>query len=143
MMRRLGGLMLISSVALLGLPGRADAGAREDRLVDAAKRRDIATMKALVAQRADVNAAGPDGATALHWAAHWDEVEGATLLLRAHANPSVKNDLGVTPLTLACANGSSRVVDLLLTAGANPNQTSTDESPLMVCARSGSAAAVS
>ena len=40
--------------------------------------------EALLKQRVDVNAAQPDGATALHWAAHWDDVaDGRTAADRA------------------------------------------------------------
>ena len=56
------------------------------RLVDAVKRRDHKAVTALLAQHADVNAAQPDGATALAWAAYLDDRESADLLLAAGAN---------------------------------------------------------
>src|SRR5712692_6044582 len=40
------------------------------RLLDAVKRRDHKSVTSLVRERADVNAAQPDGATALAWAVH-------------------------------------------------------------------------
>ena len=54
-------------------------------LVTAAAERDGAAVRALVAAGAGVNAARADGATALLYAAHWDDLESADLLLRAGA----------------------------------------------------------
>lgn len=120
------------------------AGAATDvRLVDAVKQQDRAAVRALLEQHVDVKAAQADGATALHWAAHWDDLETATLLLRAGADVNAANDFGVTPLSLACTNASAPMVERLLAAGANPNAVpSTGESPLMAAARTGNPAAV-
>ena len=52
-------------------------------------------------ERADVNGRQPDGATALHWAAHWADMETVTVLLAAGADPNAANDFGVTPLSMA------------------------------------------
>ncbi len=41
------------------------------RLVDAARQQDAARVGTLLTEGVDVNTAQPDGATALHWAAHW------------------------------------------------------------------------
>ena len=90
-----------------------------------------------------VDATEADGATALAWAAHRDNLETADLLLRAGANPNLANTYGVTPLTLACVNRSAAMVETLLRAGADPNQTQwTGETALMTCARTGRAEAV-
>ena len=81
--------------------------------------------------------------TALAWAAHWNDLETADLLVRAGANPSLANDYGVTPLTLACQNGSAAMVATLLKAGADPNVVQwTGETPLITCARTGDVQAV-
>ena len=53
------------------------------RLVEALKRRDRKAVTSLLAQHADVNAAQPDGATALSWATYLDDRESAELLLAA------------------------------------------------------------
>ena len=42
-------------------------------------------MRTLLNQRADVKAVQPDGASVLHWAAHWDDVEMAGWLIDAGA----------------------------------------------------------
>src|SRR5580765_6520291 len=84
------------------------ASADDLRVVGAARSRQVETVRQLVAAHANVNAAELDGATALHWAAHWDDHEIADLLLRAGANVNASTDLGETPLSLACRNGSAR-----------------------------------
>src|SRR6266446_3513209 len=81
------------------------------RLVEAAKSHNSAAVRALLQQKADVNAPQADGVTALQWTAHWNDVDLATLLIRAGANVNAANDLGVTPLSLACGNGSAAMVD--------------------------------
>lgn len=113
------------------------------RLADAAAKKDMATVRALIRDKANVNAPQPDGATALHWAVHWDDLETAALLIGAGANVNAKNDYSATPMSLACTNGNAAMVEKLLAAGANPNMASAaGETPLMRCARTGSADAV-
>ena len=60
----------------------------------------------MLKQKGDVNAPQPDGATALHWATHWDDMETVELLLSAGATVNAKNDYGVTPLSLASENAN-------------------------------------
>ena len=113
------------------------------RLLEAAKRQDWTAVRTLVTGDTDVNASTPDGATALHWAVHWDNVATIQLLLGRGAKADVSNALGITPLMLACANGSAAAVERLLKAGANPNAASaTGETTLMMASRAGSAASV-
>jgi ankyrin repeat protein len=135
------GLIALTLVALASTSGTAQR--RDTRLADAAERRDAAALQALVKQKTDLNAAQPDGATALHWVAHWDDVASAELLLRNGAHVNAANDAGVTPLALACENGSAAMVDALLKGGANPNAALlSGETALMTAARSGNVAAV-
>jgi len=108
------------------------------RLVDAVKNRDRAAVRSLMQRHVDVNAAQPDGTTALAWAVNRDDQETADLLIRAGAKVNTANDYGVTPLSLACTNRNARMVEALLKAGANPNAALwTGETPLMVCAGTG------
>jgi ankyrin repeat protein len=107
-------------------------------LIDAAKRSDKETIRLLIQKKTDVNAAEPDGTTALHWAAYRDDLESADLLLKAGAKVNAANDLGATPLWNASQNGSVAMVKRLLDAGANPNMALlAGETPVMVAARSG------
>ena len=93
--------------------------ATSSALPDAVERRDEAVVRALLQQRVDVNVPQGDGATALHWAARWDDLETAGLLLKAGARVNSETDLGVTPLWLACQNGSANMVRALLAGGAD------------------------
>ena len=100
-------------------------------------------MRALLKQRLDVNVPDAEGMTALHWAAHWDDLETAKLLLRAGANAKAANRYGVTPLHEACTVGNVAMVEALLKAGADPNAAFGDgETALMTAARTGSVDAV-
>jgi TPR repeat protein len=112
-------------------------------LANAAEQRDTAAVVRLLQGHVDVNIAQPDGATALHWAAHWDDVGLARELLTAGARAQVVNDYGVSPLTLAAVNGSAAMLGLLLDAGANPNtKLPSGETAIMTAVESGSLAAV-
>ena len=115
-------------------------GADRPPIIDAARNADSSAVRALITNGADVNAAEPDGTTALHWASYRDDLESADALLRAGARVNSANELGATPLWLASLNGSARMVGRLLEAGANPNAALlAGETPLMVASRSGSA----
>ena len=81
--------------------------------------------------------------TALHWAAHLDDLEAARLLLRAGANVSAATAFGVTPMRLAATNGSAAMLETLLAAGADPTrQSATGRTALMTVARTGSVDAI-
>ena len=67
---------------------------------------ESADGRELVDRRADVNLSDRDGATALHWAAYWNDDKTAALLIKAGAKPNAANDLGIVPLALASANGN-------------------------------------
>ncbi len=119
------------------------AGGGRPPLLDAARSGDIAELRALLKQGANVNASDGDGTTALHWASYRDDLDSADLLVRAGANVNATNDLGATPLWTASQNGSGVMVARLLQAGANPNMALlTGETPLMVASRSGGSAVV-
>jgi ankyrin repeat protein len=108
-------------------------------VADAVMRRDSARLKQLISARADVNAAQPDGTTALHWAAHNTDTDAMKRLLARGAKTAVVTGTGMTPLALACESGSAEMVRMLLKAGADPNQSlANGETPLMMAARTGS-----
>ena len=119
------------------------AAAPDLRLVEAVKKQDSHTARILLEEGVNVNAPQGDGATALHWAAHWDDVETAEWLVRAGAHVNTADEHGITPLWLASTNGSVAMVEMLLKAGANPNSPlPTGETPLMRAARTGNVGAV-
>ena len=127
---------------LLGLSGVtwAATGAEEDiPLVQAAKAADSEAVRALLAQRVDVDAPEADGTTALHWAAYQGDIDTARLLVDAGANVAQVNRYGVTALSLAAGRGDAPIVETLLHAGADANATLPEgETVLMTAARTGS-----
>jgi ankyrin repeat protein len=122
---------------VLWLAGVA-AAADRNPLVEAAKARDVAAVRALLEHDVDVNAPAPDGVTALHWAADRGDAELLDLLLRAGARVNAQSDSGATPLWLASTNGHADAVIRLLAAGADPNVALRfGETPLMAAANIG------
>jgi ankyrin repeat protein len=119
-------------------------GAWAADIADAVMNQDPSAVRALLAKKTDVNAPQADGTTALHWAARWDELEMAGLLIRAGADASIANHDGATPMFLASQNGSAAMIEQVLKAGANVNAPvlAHGETALMMASRSGSVDAV-
>ena len=135
-MRLLRGVAMLTVVGVAGL----EAAGTTVRLIDAVKQGNVTAVKALIAQHSNVNAAEPDGMTALHWAARANDVQAAQLLVRAGASVKAVSRYGITPLALAAQNGSAAMTDLLLKAGADANgATPEGETVLMTAARTGNA----
>ena len=131
-----------SAIVVLALASSAGA-ANDASLVQAARARDHAAVSALLDGGADVNATQPDGTTALHWAAHWDDDDTAELLIRSGAGVNAVNELGATPLWLASVHGSASMIGRLLRAGAEVDAAlPSGETPLMTAARTGMSDAV-
>jgi ankyrin repeat protein len=121
----------------------ASVGAAKSDVADAVMRGDTSAVRTLIAQKADVNGAQADGATALHWAVYRADAGLTDLLLQAGANPKVANREGATPLSLACMNGNAAIIENLLKAGADPNETlPRGETALMMASRTGNTMAV-
>lgn len=114
--------------------------ARESPVANAAMNGDVAAVRALLQQRADVNTAQGDGMTALHWAAERGSHELATLLLRSGANPAAVTRLGqYMPIHLAARGGRHLVVRALVDAKADVRAlTTTGAAPIHFAAASGS-----
>ena len=129
-------------VVLLAVFVAAGSAAERDlRLVNAAERQDWTTVRALLQAKVDPRTPQSDGATALHWAAHWNNLQIVNLLLRTGADVNAPNDHGVTPLSLASENAHPAIAAGLLEGGANPNAVLPvqGETVLMTAALSGSA----
>jgi uncharacterized protein len=136
-------MRILSSILLLtGLAGVGYSASLS--VADAIQNRDAVSLQALLKQHADANAAQPDGTTALHWAAHWNDSDAVAMLLQAGANAKAVNRYGATPLSEAAALGNAAIIEQLLKAGADPNTRTTPdgETVLMTSARAGNVAAV-
>jgi uncharacterized protein len=122
-------LLAGASMALAGGPSLLDTAAAGDH--DAAMH--LASVKG-----ADVNSAGPDGATAIMYAAANGDLELVRALIKAGADVKAKNQFGTSALTEAAIIGSAPIIETLLKAGADPNfKTPNGETPLMAAARTG------
>ena len=112
-------------------------------VADAAQKGDRAAVQKLIQQKADVNAAQVDGATALHWAVYRDDAQLLDLLIRSGANVKAANSEGVTPLSMAALYGNTAVIDRLIKAGADAKQRGPNgETMVMLAARNGNPKAV-
>jgi ankyrin repeat protein len=99
---------------------------------------DTAAVRTLLAANADVNAPQVDGATALHWAVHRDDVALAQLLIDAGADANVANRAGATPLFMAALYGDPAMIDTLLKGGADAARLGPNgETTVMFAARNG------
>ena len=128
--------VLMGAVVSAAMSAVVHAGAAT--LIDAVKDGNHASVRSLLQQKTNVNAAEADGTTALHWAVRADDQELVRLLLRAGADARKANRYGVTPLQLAAVNGSVVLSKALLEAGADPNAVLPEgETILMTAARTG------
>ena len=126
---------LTAAIGLSALPATT--------LVDAARRQDRQAVRALLKQSVDVNTPAPDGSTALHWAVQLDDAEMVDMLIGAGADVKAVNRYGVAPLSIAAINGSARILQQLLTAGAAPDTAMPEgETALMTIARVGNVEAL-
>ena len=134
---------LATLVVVACLTAAAVGGAILAPLVDAAKHANWESMRVLLSEGADVNAATADGTTVLHWATYWDDVEAVRLLIAEGADPGAATDLGATPLWNASLNGSAEIAGMLLVGGADPNAVLLlGETVVMTAARSGATSVV-
>jgi ankyrin repeat protein len=114
-------------------------------IADASMRNDVAQVRLLVANGAELNAAHGDGMTGLHWAAENGNPEIASILLESGADVEAVTRLGAyRPLHLAARRGDASVIQLLLDASADPEAESATGgvTPLHFAAASGKAASV-
>ncbi len=140
MLKRVGKASLRASVLVAICATTLWAAAASDAPVaEAAARGDMESVRALLRDGADVNAAQGDGMTALHWAAMRGDAEMVSVLIYAGANLSSTTRLGAyTPLHLASRDGRSAAVALLIEAGGDANgRTTTEATPLHFAAAGG------
>jgi ankyrin repeat protein len=131
--------MVICIAVVLSCLAAANLGAGPSDVANAAERGDRATLRDLIAKKADVNATQPDGATALHWAVYRNNPEMIDDLLRAGAKVKVTNRNGISPLYMASLYGNPAIISRLLKAGADAKEKGPNgETMVMLAARNGS-----
>jgi ankyrin repeat protein len=134
--RALGGLLALAAL-LAAAPSDAP-------VADAAMRGDVDKVRELLRQGADVNAALPDGMTALHWAAERGDVPLLNVVIAGGALLNPLTRIGdYTPLHLAARQGRTEAVLRLLEAGASARAvTKSGTTALHLAAQGGDAAMV-
>jgi uncharacterized protein len=80
----------------------------------------LAMVRRLITASVEVNARGPQGMTALHWAVLAGKQNLVQALLAAHADPNTVHGQGETVLRLALHKQFAGIAVLLRTAGACP-----------------------
>jgi ankyrin repeat protein len=134
---------LVGTCSVVLLLSIATLGAAKSDVADAVMRGDTPAVRALLAQKADVNGTQGDGATALHWAVFREDLATTNLLIQAGANVKAANHEGATPLSLACQAGNVAIIETLLKGGADPNEKLPNgETALMMASRTGSVASM-
>ena len=137
------GSLVLGGVLMGLIAGIGSPGIRDRRIVDAAEHQDMGLVRTLLVNGVDANSKQPDGATALHWAVHWNDIATAEVLIGEGANVNAVNRSGESPLSLACGNGNATMVQALVDHAADTNKaTASGETPLMRCVRSGRVDAV-
>jgi len=137
-----------AAIALaLALATTSLVGAAPAPLLDAARAGDVAVVRSLLDEGADVHIATRIGSyTPLHMASRGAHAEVVRLLLEAGANPNaVTTNSGVTPLHLAAAaiDGEATVATLLAHgAEVNVRESSSGQTPLIFAAAANRLAAV-
>ncbi len=128
----------LAAAVLCAMAASAAWGAPEGTLINAAENKEHAAALKLIEQGADVRARDVDGTTALHWAAHFADVDLADKLIRAKADVRVANDYGSTPMMEAAIVGNAEILKLLLKAGADVESPNPEgQTALMAVARTG------
>jgi ankyrin repeat protein len=140
MRRRLTGGFLVAAVTAFAVTLTAAASS----VPEAARNGELETLRALLKQGADVNAAVGDGMTALHWAASRGDAEMARTLIVAGANLQAATRFGgYLPLHVAAERGNADVVQALVKGGAEVDAaTLRGTTALMLASTSGNTAAI-
>jgi uncharacterized protein len=117
----------------------------ETALMQAARRGNLATVRALLSKKANPNAKELNGGqTALMWALSQRHATVVQALIEAGADVHAASKTGFTPLMFAAQQGDIATAAILLAAGAKPNdvQPKSGLTPLMIASAMGHTEAV-
>ena len=120
-------------------PAAISSQVREQSLLDAALNGQFEAIENLIAENVNVNAADPDGRTALMLASFNGHSGIVALLINNGAVPDLADGFGRTALHYASTGPFLPTVEFLLKKGANPNLVDSEEhfTPIMFAAAEG------
>ena len=120
-------------------PAAISSQVKEQSLLDAALNGQFEAIENLIAENVDVNAADPDGRTALMLASFNGHSGIVALLINNGAVTDLVDGFGRTALHYASTGPFLPTVEFLLKKGANPNLVDSEEhfTPLMFAAAEG------
>jgi ankyrin repeat protein len=93
-------------------------GVKEEELLFAINKGDLATARSLIAKGVDVNLQTDEGDSCWTRALMWGNPEMIDLIFKNGGNPNQTMENGVTPLMIAATTGNTQLVKALLDAGA-------------------------
>jgi ankyrin repeat protein len=96
-----------------GAEPAASAGLRLDDAIDKVRTGDVKSIRAYLADGADINAADKNGWTLLHWAVKYRQLKVVADLITLGADPAKSSRNGWTPLAIAVKNGSPAIIQFL------------------------------
>ena len=114
---------ILAAIVASPLLGRAQES-NDQRLLDAAKHGEGATVQSLLNQGISPKVQDQDGRTALHLAAANGHLATTEVILRSGANINALDKAGKTPLDLAESGGHSGLAEFLWSNGAKKSQAS-------------------
>ena len=114
------GILAMLLLGTMGITVQAISD-KDQKLIDAAVVGDVAKVKKLIAEGADVNAKDNFGQTVLMWAACRGHIEIAKLLIESGADVNAKDSTGDTALIFAASEGHLETVKILIESGADVN----------------------
>ncbi len=118
----LGAAFFIFIVLAMSIPAQTQPS-RDQALIAAAGRGDLAAVQKSLRDGAGVTARDGRGRTALLAATHGNHVEIARLLIAAGADVNAKDNIEDTPYLYAGAEGRDEILKLTLAAGADLKST--------------------
>jgi ankyrin repeat protein len=134
---------IILTVVLLAVPLMLLTGCGKERtqdelnneLIAAAVEGNIARVKTLLDEGADINAQNSKGMTPLHIAVESDSPLNVERIVNLGADVNARDNRGWTPLHLAAFLNSTKAISILLDGGANVNARDNEsKTPLDVAA---------
>ena len=102
--------MLRRLIGVLAVLAGVAAAAAEGTLLDAVESGDRAAALKLLEAGADVRELGPDGTTALIWAAYHADADLVERLIKAGADVDARNEFGASALSEAAVHASTPII---------------------------------